>query len=85
MSVMTDEAAPPPPPQPGAWKPPKGRDTSIASIVVGVVFLGIGIWYFLDQTLGLAMPRVSWGDLWPIILIVIGGVILYRAATNRGG
>jgi hypothetical protein len=73
---------PPPPPQP-TWRPPEQRDGNAASIVVGVILLAIGVWYFLDQTLGLVMPRVRWGDLWPIFLIVIGGVILIRSAGRR--
>jgi hypothetical protein len=56
---------------------------TLANIVVGLVFLVIGIWYFLDTTLGLTMPDIEWGDLWPILLIVIGGAILYRAAVDR--
>jgi hypothetical protein len=56
---------------------------TLANFVVGLVFLVIGIWYFLDTTLGLTMPDIEWGDLWPILLIVIGGVILYRAAVDR--
>ena len=92
MSAMTQPpeptqtASPPPPPQPppsNAWRPPRSNDTNIASIVVGLVILGIGIWYFLDTTLGLTMPRISWGDLWPIVLIVIGGIILFRSAADR--
>ena len=81
MSAMTDPA-PPPPPTP--WQqPPKQRNSNVATILVGLVFLVIGIWYFLDTTLGLTMPDIEWGDLWPILLIVIGGVILYRAAVDR--
>jgi hypothetical protein len=30
------------------------------------------------------MPRINWDNLWPILLIIIGGVILYRSATDRG-
>jgi hypothetical protein len=37
----------------------------------------------MDQTLGLTMPHIRWGDLWPILLILLGGVILFRAATDR--
>jgi hypothetical protein len=29
------------------------------------------------------MPRINWSDLWPIFLIVIGGLILYRSAADR--
>ena len=90
MSAMTqtDEPAPQapaPPPPPSSWRPPRSRDSNVASIVVGLIILGIGIWYFLDTTLGLTMPRINWDNMWPIILVVIGGVILFRSATNRGG
>jgi hypothetical protein len=59
------------------------RDASLSAIIVGLVFLGIGIWYFLDTTLGLTMPDISWDALWPILLIGLGGLILFRAAADR--
>jgi hypothetical protein len=81
MSAMTDPA-PPPPPTP--WQqPPTQRNSNVATILVGLVFLVIGIWYFLDTTLGLTMPDIEWDNLWPILLIAIGGVIVFRAATDR--
>jgi len=97
MFAMTEPAPPPPtssppptsPTPPPPWQPqpqrqPQGqRGTNVASIVVGLAFLGIGIWYFLDTTLGLTMPDIEWDNIWPIILIVIGGVIVVRAATDR--
>ena len=89
MSAMTDPASPPPPtpwqpPQPPEpWQPPKQRGSNVATILVGLVFLVIGIWYFLDTTLGLTMPDIEWDNIWPILLIVIGGVIVFRAATDR--
>ena len=72
---------PPQPPEP--WQPPKQRGSNVATILVGLVFLVIGIWYFLDTTLGLTMPDIEWDNIWPILLIVIGGVIVFRAATDR--
>lgn len=98
MFAMTEPAPPPPtsspptsspppasaPPQPPPpWQPPRQRGRNVASILVGLVFLGIGIWYFLDTTLGLTMPDIEWDNIWPILLIVIGGVIVVRAATDR--
>ena len=56
MFAMTEPASPPstpPPPTPPPWQPPRQRGRNVASILVGLVFLGIGIWYFLDTTLGL--------------------------------
>jgi hypothetical protein len=29
------------------------------------------------------VPNIAWRDLWPIILIAIGAVILFRAASDR--
>jgi len=55
----------------------------MASMVVGIILLVIGIWYLLDQTLGIRMPRINWADFWPVILIAIGGIMLYRSATHR--
>ena len=89
MSAMTEPASAPPPASPPPtqpWQPPqppKQRGTNVASILVGLVFLGIGTWYFLDTTLGLTMPDIEWDNIWPIILIVIGGVIVVRAAADR--
>jgi hypothetical protein len=91
MLAMTEPAPTPPPSSPPPtspsppppWQPPRQRGTNVASILVGLVFLGIGIWYFLDTTLGLTMPDIEWDNIWPILLIVIGGVIVFRAATDR--
>jgi cell wall-active antibiotic response 4TMS protein YvqF len=83
MSAMA-APNPPPPASPPPWQPPQGRrGPDVAPIIVGLVILAVGIWYFLDTTLGLQMPNIEWRDLWPVILIVIGGVILFRAASDR--
>ncbi len=72
------------------WIPPRNRDRgrdrggpSLAAIVVGLVLLAIGLYYFVDRTLGIALPAVRWGSLWPLILVVIGAVILLRALGDR--
>jgi hypothetical protein len=80
---MTEPAEPPRPADRPDWRPPHQRETNIASMVVGIILLVIGVWYLLDQTLGIEMPRIRWGDFWPIGLIVIGGIMLYRSATGR--
>ena len=90
MSGMTDAVpppsapSPPPPAPPGSdWRPPKQSQSNLGAIVVGGFFLVIGVWFFLERTLGFELPDIRWGTLWPIALIVLGGVILVRAARDR--
>ena len=69
------------------WIPGQARARdhrpNAAAIVVGLILVGLGAYWFLDQTLGIAMPRISWGGVWPVILIVIGGLILIRSLDRR--
>ena len=80
---MTEPEDPRPHTGSQSWRPPRERGANAASMVVGVVLLLVGLWYLLDQTLGVRMPRIDWRGFWPVILIVIGGIMLYRAATRR--
>ena len=68
-----------------AWMPPRERERkpSLAAVVVGLVLIGVGLWFFLDRTLGVALPRVQWSTIWPVILIVIGGLIVLRSFQRR--
>jgi LiaI-LiaF-like transmembrane region len=69
------------------WYPPRERDRSrgpsVVAIVIGLVILAIGLYYFIDRTLGIDLPSVNWGSLWPLILIGIGAVIVLRAMSRR--
>jgi hypothetical protein len=68
------------------WIParPKHDDRpSMIALVFGLALIAVGGWYFLDRTLGVDLPRISWGSLWPLILIVIGGVILIRSFQRK--
>jgi Domain of unknown function (DUF5668) len=74
--------SPAPPPSPPYAPPPRtrhDREPNASSIVIGIVLVAIGAWYFLDQTLGFAMPRINWRDFWPVILIAIGGLMIFRS------
>jgi hypothetical protein len=64
------------------WIPPapaRRSGPSPIAIVIGLIILAVGLYYFIDRTLGIDLPAVSWGNFWPVILIVIGGLILLRA------
>jgi hypothetical protein len=63
-----------PPPAP-MWRS-RATDGRTGTIVFGVILVAIGLWFFGDQTLGLDMPALSWSDLWPILIIALGGWIV---------
>ena len=69
------------PPQP-AWRPQPADHGRTASVIFGVIILLVGLWFFASQTLGLDLPDIEWGQLWPLILIGIGAWIVL-GATRR--
>jgi Domain of unknown function (DUF5668) len=74
-------ASPPPvqpPAPPPAWSttPRRNEGGRWVGIVFGLILLGVGLWYFAERTLGLDMPDIHWGQLWPVILILIGVAVL---------
>ena len=75
----------PPPSGPAESSRRGGRDEPgrTGTIVFGLIVIAVGLWFFADQTLGLEMPRLRWGELWPVILIVIGGWILLSSIRRR--
>ncbi len=71
----------PPPTQP-TWRPPADRGGS-ASLIIGVIILVIGLWFFATKTLGLDLPDIEWGTLWPLLLIGLGAWILFGAMRRN--
>jgi hypothetical protein len=61
----------------------RGVDTG--TVVWGLIFLAIGAWFFLKDTLGIRLPAIDWGDLWPVILIVVGAAVIFQAMRRRTG
>ena len=44
-----------------------------------MILVVIGLWFFATTTLGLDLPRVDWGALWPLLLIGLGAWIVLGA------
>jgi len=49
----------------------------------GVVLIAVGLWFFADVTLGMDLPSIPWGDLWPVLLIVLGVTIVLNGMRRR--
>jgi hypothetical protein len=74
------------------WFPPgdrrrrdrnRDRPANGFAVLVGLIFIVVGGWYFLERTLGIDLPRIQWGSLWPLVLIALGGWILIQSIQRR--
>ena len=59
------------------------RAADTAGRIWGLIILAVGAWFFVDVTLGYDMPRIPWGDIWPIGLIVVGLIVIFRGMGRR--
>ena len=48
---------------------------NLAGMVVGLIILGVGVYFLLRETLAISLPDI--GEFWPIFVIVLGAAILY--------
>ena len=81
---MTSSSTIPPPPPPPAIPPepapplPRADGPRYGSIILGLVILAVGLWYFADRTLGLDLPRLDADQLWPLVVIALGAWLIVR-------
>lgn len=66
-----------------AADPGMQRAADTAARLWGLIVLAVGLWFLADVTLELDMPAVPWGDLWPLGLILLGGLIVVRGMGRR--
>jgi hypothetical protein len=60
------------------------RGLDVGALIFGLVVLGVGIYYFAQKTLGLAMPELDWDRLWPLVVIAVGiGILVSNLSRNR--
>ena len=66
---------------PGAWSPAPGRPVGRGgtAIVFGLILVLVGSALLLDRLL----PSIDMGDVWPVIIIVLGAAILV-GSVRRG-
>jgi hypothetical protein len=57
--------------------------TDTAARAWGLLLIAVGAWFFAQVTLGYDLPAIPWRDLWPVGLILIGLVIVFRGMGRR--
>jgi len=70
----TNQTSAPVPPS----TPQTGKRSS-GSLIGGLVLITLGGLFLADELI----PRISFGDLWPVLLVVIGIGLLVNAFTSR--
>jgi hypothetical protein len=78
VPIQPAPEAPQPPPRSTSRRADRDPGRS-ASLILGILFLVIGGWFFATTTLGLDLPDLDWGQFWPVILIVLGLAIVLRS------
>jgi ABC-type antimicrobial peptide transport system permease subunit len=60
------------------------RDVDVARVLIGLIIAGVGFYYFLTNTLGLALPQLDWDRVWPLFLIAVGlGIVSTNLLGHR--
>lgn len=54
-----------------------------ASRFWGLLLLLVGLWFAAEVTFGYALPILPWGQLWPILLIGLGLLVIVRGMSRR--
>ena len=60
------------------------RGLDVGGILIGLIILGVGIYYLLTNTLGLAIPELDWDRVWPLFIIALGvGIVSSNLLRRR--
>jgi phage shock protein PspC (stress-responsive transcriptional regulator) len=60
------------------FNPTKQSPKNNTNLWGGVILIAIGGIFLIDRF----VPRIDFGDLWPVILIVIGGILISKSYIN---
>ncbi len=62
---------------------PRTRRSGLGALILGAILLFIGGYYVLRNTLGMDVPELDGNKLAPVIAVLIGFALLYRAWDDR--
>lgn len=53
-------------------------------MIIGLLFLFVGGYYLLRNTLGFDLGELDGEAVWPVLVVAFGAWILYRGLESRG-
>jgi hypothetical protein len=60
------------------------RRLDVGAILIGLIILGVGIYYLLVNTFGFRLAELDWDKIWPLAVIALGIGILWGAWSRMG-
>jgi cell division protein FtsX len=62
----------------------KLRSLDVGAILIGLLILGVGIYYLLVNTFGFQLAELDWDQIWPLAVVALGIGILWGAWSRMG-
>lgn len=66
-------------PKPSSTDPFSKEEKQKGSLIGGLILITLGALFLIDQL----VPGINFGDLWPVILVVIGAGLLFNAFSGK--
>lgn len=60
-------------------EPQKEQQKNNSNLWGGLILITLGVMFLIDRF----VPRIDFGDLWPVILIVIGGILISKSYNKQ--
>ncbi len=60
------------------------RRLDVGAILIGLIILGVGIYYTLVNVFGLKLAELDWDKVWPLAIVALGIGILWGAWSRMG-
>jgi hypothetical protein len=60
------------------------RRIDLGAILIGLIILGVGVYYTLVNVFGWELAELDWDMIWPLAVVALGIGILWGAWSRMG-
>ncbi len=60
------------------------RRLDLGAILIGLIILGVGVYYTLVNVFGIELAELDWDKVWPLAVIALGIGIMWGAWARMG-